>query len=295
MEAKRVRKRGRKPKYPIESISDIRDKFKDNDRIVFTSEGENKPQSNEDYQNKQISFGNLNIVVKEKNETNTDDLREIFRKQAKEKKQDSSDSDETDESPSDSDSDVSHQGEYEIKRITKKKVYKQLTHFTDKTEKGDWPATTDKLCWWCCFPFGTIPIPSVYKYDYYANKFYLKGIFCSWECSKAYTFESNIKHINLLYKLYKTWTGEKDFGRIQKAPQRYVLKDFGGYLTIDEFRNNPYETREIFMSENHQMSYVNQDILEVYTILKKKSKKKYSLSRKIPFNTKNTLLEHIQQ
>ena len=64
------------------------------------------------------------------------------------------------------------------------------------------------------------------------------------------------------------------------APPRYVLKSFGGHMSINEYRKSSHKNRKIFLAENRQMSYIDQDILEIYTEMKKKKEKKLKLVRK---------------
>lgn len=293
----RVRKRGRKPKYPIESISEIRQKFKNNDKVIFSSSNEQSTVIEEDYNKTQVSFGNLNITISETPEIDKEELRNMFRKQAEEIRKKRSESKELDidietlppEEPSESEPESDNEttasiqpvldDNYVYKEVENKRIYKQLYHFREDLHKiKQWPQKTDILCWWCCHSFDTIPIPSVIKYDYNTKKYNLKGIFCSWECSKAYTLENN-RNTCQLYRLYREWTGDRNF-EIQKAPPKLVLKAFGGYMDIEEFRKCPYVKRTIKISSDFNMDYVNQEILEVYTTLEKRHKNKSNLTLK---------------
>ena len=77
----------------------------------------------------------------------------------------------------------------------------------------------------------------------------------------------------------KQWLNKKDVNIIP-APSRYVLKSFGGHLSIDEYRNCKYPSRKFYFSEDNKMSYINQDILEIYTEIERKKVKKEKLVRK---------------
>ncbi len=94
-------------------------------------------------------------------------------------------------------------------------------------------------CWWCCHEFDTTALKLPYKYDYRTEKYDTCGQFCSWSCMKTFTLDKygvtrggqimcNI--VTMRKKLY----GICD--RIRAAPDRYSLKEFGGHLTIKEFR-----------------------------------------------------------
>ena len=93
-------------------------------------------------------------------------------------------------------------------------------------------------CWWCKNKFTTprLGMPE----EYYNDTFYCKGNYCSWECMKASNSDINDLFswkreslINLMYYLtYGT------FKEIKHASHWLTLKEFGGHLTIAEFRKN---------------------------------------------------------
>ena len=93
-------------------------------------------------------------------------------------------------------------------------------------------------CWWCHHIFTTpaIQLPE----DYHNEVFYCIGNFCSFNCAKSYNLNINdnltwkrLSLLNLLY--YKTYSQYVD---ISLAPSWLVLSDYGGTLSINEFRNN---------------------------------------------------------
>ena len=66
------------------------------------------------------------------------------------------------------------------------------------------------------------------------------GQFCSWSCMRAFNMNKNgtdrgSKINEYIAVLHKKTTGR--FKLIKAAPDRYVLKSFGGTISIDEFRN----------------------------------------------------------
>ena len=94
-------------------------------------------------------------------------------------------------------------------------------------------------CWWCCHEIPGEPLHLPYKYDEHRAKFSLMGNFCSWGCMKAFNFDKHgvnqggIISCNIIMmrkKLYGV------LGPIRSAPYRYLLKEFGGPMTIEEFR-----------------------------------------------------------
>ena len=95
-------------------------------------------------------------------------------------------------------------------------------------------------CWWCCHEIEcSEPLQLPHKYDELRNKFCTMGRFCSWSCMKSYNIFSMPSHsmgitcgniILMRKKLYGI------VGDIKSAPSRYSLKEFGGPMTIEEFR-----------------------------------------------------------
>ena len=109
------------------------------------------------------------------------------------------------------------------------------------TTVEEWPRSTEVQCWNCTFAFDTIPIaiPSAYKHGRFMD---CNGVFCSFNCAKRYMFQS-IRHQATLYErcqlltlLHKTVVGHTT--AIKPAPAFQVLKRFGGYMEIDEYRDN---------------------------------------------------------
>ena len=307
VETPRVRKRGRRPKCPVKSISEIREKFKNIDDKVEFSQSSNI--INDKHSQSHVPFGNLNIIVHKPPEIDTTELRKFYKNKEIQKTKEEDDIGYHSPFHSESESEVERKPvnyckkctcgtktveieEIELVKTERKKVNKQLFKFANKLDEcGRWPTTSNSLCWWCCHSYTTVPIPSVINYNERYNKYYLKGLFCSWECAYAFTSE-NCRNFSAIGKLYREWTGDKNMN-VKAAPSRYVLKAFGGHMDISEFRKSPYVDRKIYMSEDNRMSYVNQDILEVYTEMEKKKKKKLKLSRKKPLKHTETLFENM--
>ncbi len=96
-----------------------------------------------------------------------------------------------------------------------------------------------EVCWNCCHHFDNnihgIPLK-------YSNKvFYIYGDFCSLECGARYAFD-NLKNLDFpeIYSninLYNNIIHKKE-EKIEIAPNKLVLKMFGGDKTIDEYRSS---------------------------------------------------------
>ena len=101
-------------------------------------------------------------------------------------------------------------------------------------------------CWWCCHEFEGAPLSMPYKYDERRNKFYTAGNYCSWSCVKSHAIDKHgctkggliCGNITVMRKkMYN------QFGHVKPAPNRYLLKEFGGDMTIEEFREN--QTKDV--------------------------------------------------
>ena len=104
--------------------------------------------------------------------------------------------------------------------------------------QNEYPKKTHVLCYHCCHKFSTQPISLPYKYENY--KFFVKYVFCSWECMKTYNSDMNNSNSCYIYSLIQKLYFEihKKIKYINFAPPKSVLKDFGGTMTINEFRQN---------------------------------------------------------
>ena len=147
---------------------------------------------------------------------------------------------------------------------TRKIQIKYWGNMLDVTSNGSLPSYTNKPCWWCRHLFKTRPIgcPLVYhphkkegvdkerfeeklkaaNISRDGNDFFeTEGYFCSFPCCKAYILSqrNNMKYKDsagllslLMYSIYR----RRDI--IPAAPSWKLLKDYGGHLTIQEFRSS---------------------------------------------------------
>jgi hypothetical protein len=123
-------------------------------------------------------------------------------------------------------------------KMNKKNLKNIMVEFINANMYQEWPDQTNIHCWWCCNQFDGPPctLPEYIRRD----KFYVSGCFCSFNCAASYNFNKNDNNVwerytllNLMYKkLYNL-----PFVKIEMAPPREVLKMFGGYMDIEEFRN----------------------------------------------------------
>lgn len=96
-------------------------------------------------------------------------------------------------------------------------------------------------CWWCCHEFVSTPLSMPFRYDERRNKFHTSGSFCSWSCMKSYAIEKygltkgGLICGNIVMMRKKMFN---QIGPVKPAPNRFRLKEFGGDMTIEEFREN---------------------------------------------------------
>jgi hypothetical protein len=158
-------------------------------------------------------------------------------------------------------------------KMIKKKLKNILYEFINANNDKVWPEKTNIYCWWCCHPFNCMPcaLPEYYKKD----KFYVNGCFCSFNCTASYNFSKNDDNVwerySLLNLMYKKMY-DKKFIKINLAPPREILKIFGGYMNIDEFRENSYKNEKTFVVINPPLISIIPKIEENVNNITKNSK-----------------------
>jgi len=125
----------------------------------------------------------------------------------------------------------------DLQKIMRKNIRK-IKYSFDNNRK--WLCKSNVHCLWCCHKFDNIPIAIPKKVC--GDTFHLFGYFCSFNCAASYIFETSVlasnkwEYYSLLCLLQKKITGDKIYKKINFAPPRECLKMFGGFLSIDEFR-----------------------------------------------------------
>lgn len=127
--------------------------------------------------------------------------------------------------------------------------------------------TKNTKCWWCKYTFDTIAVQL--PENYYNNTFFCIGNFCSYNCCKSYNLDLNdnliYKRESLLNLLY--FMTYSIYIPIKAAPHWIALEDFGGNLSIKQFRENfiantqdflilhpPLITRQMQIEESYVMN-----------------------------------------
>jgi hypothetical protein len=103
-----------------------------------------------------------------------------------------------------------------------------------------------RWCWWCCHDFpNNTPLSLPVAYDSKTDLFTTFGCFCSFECMKAYNHYENNSQKNNQYMLisfmYSKANPHAPFTRVGCAPPRQCLIEFGGDMSIDQFRETSRE------------------------------------------------------
>lgn len=157
-------------------------------------------------------------------------------------------------------------------------------------------------CWWCKNSFNTPNV--VLPEQYFNGTFYCIGNFCSYNCSKAYNIDINDTNIwkresliNLMY--YMTYNRFKE---IEPSPSWLILKEFGGFMLINDFRKNfetnnseyillypPLISRQMQIEESYKKTNVTGPVNKLDKLFF--SENNYSLKRSKPVETSQLNLE----
>jgi hypothetical protein len=132
--------------------------------------------------------------------------------------------------------------------------------YFDKNQYNPTHNKNNSHCHWCCHPIVGNVYGLPYNYDTLNDTYYIIGSFCSFQCVNAYNFSINsgsdkVWEINSWIQMIANRSGIKEI--IRPAPSRYLLKMFGGNLTIEEFRNAHLNNDKTFMLNIPPMIAIN--------------------------------------
>lgn len=102
------------------------------------------------------------------------------------------------------------------------------------------PLSTTIACYQCSHQFSNEPIGVPVRYDRNQKKYYIEGVFCSFNCCARYIFDhykDPTEPYSLLQMLHKDINNADTISNIPLAPPRETLKLFGGNLSIEEYRD----------------------------------------------------------
>jgi hypothetical protein len=109
-----------------------------------------------------------------------------------------------------------------------------------------------------------------YKHDELRNKFYTAGNYCSWSCMKSHAIDKygvnrgSIVCGNIIVMRKKMYN---QIGSVKCAPNRFTLKEFGGDLTIEAFRENL--TRDVTEAKPVETTPVINNVIPIISNTKK--------------------------
>jgi hypothetical protein len=107
-------------------------------------------------------------------------------------------------------------------------------------EKIEWPTCTDICCWYCCHDFKSQPVCIPANHNQLERHFEVFGIFCSWNCAKAYiqqSYSSESSEQLMWMRIMAQQVFHTTLKQFHAAPPRIFLQMFGGHLTIEQFRH----------------------------------------------------------
>lgn len=182
------------------------------------------------------------------------------------------------------------------KLVLNNNINKIITHFMNFNK--------NTKCWWCknCFNSSPIQLPE----DYYNETFFCIGHFCSFSCMKSYNLDINDSLlwkreslINLLY--YMTYSEYKE---INHAPHWITLEEFGGNLSINQFRENsvintkeylvlhpPLVSRQMQIEESYKLNKLKEVPIDKVNKIYSEIDSEYAIKRKNPIQLNQLNLE----
>lgn len=112
-----------------------------------------------------------------------------------------------------------------------------------KTGVFDLTKPTSIKCFWCRHSFDNLPCTCPIQYDKVHNRYETDGVFCSYHCIVAYIYDSpnNIRYrdsLHLLMHMHEQTFGFYPKTNINPAPSWQLLEDYGGHMTIQQFRDS---------------------------------------------------------
>ena len=135
-------------------------------------------------------------------------------------------------------------------------------------------------CFWCCHSIDNHMAYSMpYNYDAVNDNYFVFGSFCSLQCANAYNFSvhgssDKVWEINSWIQMLAKRYGFTN--TIRPAPSRYLLKMFGGNLTIEEFREAHLNSDKTYILNIPPMISINSssEILNTSYLAKMSENKK---------------------
>tara|TARA_B100000035_G_scaffold315414_1_gene335933 strand:- start:4478 stop:5278 length:801 start_codon:yes stop_codon:yes gene_type:complete len=235
------KKRGRKKKWETTP-------FKNNyntegvDNLVFE---ETAVLNKEKYSTNALNFGNLCIEVHDKNAAISETIHEYF----------------NNHKPS-TDCDIILSSDEEDTCDIKKETSLKLKMYTNNKTEQEINKKTVIRCYNCHHSFENAPFFLPIDHCSKLDRYKLFGNFCSPNCVKSYCMNNKVFE-NKLYivgQFYRRLFGPNF--RINPAQNILCLKEYGGNLTIDEYRKFFYKnSRYSIKNINCKIIYINSNVI----------------------------------
>jgi hypothetical protein len=165
--------------------------------------------------------------------------------------------------------------------------------------------TKNTKCWWCrnTFESPAVELPE----DYYNNTFFCTGNFCSYNCMKSYNLDLNdtltSKKESLMNLMYFLTYSEYKY--IVPAPHWMALEEYGGTLTILQFRENsiintkeylilhpPLISRKMQIEESYKMNKLKEVPIDKVNKIYSDIDSEYTIKRNKPVQSTQLTLEN---
>jgi hypothetical protein len=159
-----------------------------------------------------------------------------------------------------------------MNKIKEKQNYQTtlLKDYKNLNKEKRRPTETHIHCWWDSHVFKGNPIGI--PYDYKSGLYYIYGNFCSPECAAAHLFKENLsntekyRRYEMLHEYYHKITGTYNMGeRIELAPDKIILKIFGGILNIEQYR-------KLLKNAEKKLNVLNTPMISITPILEVENK-----------------------
>ena len=168
--------------------------------------------------------------------------------------------------------------------------YESNSYFMNDAENISYDTNTDyqttysntnnnSHCFWCCHTIDSVVYSMPYNYDTINDSYFVFGSFCSLQCVNAYNFSvhgssDKVWEINSWIQMLGKRYGFTN--TIRPAPSKYLLKMFGGNLTIEEFREVHLKSDKTYILNIPPMISINSssEILNTSYLAKMSENKK---------------------
>jgi hypothetical protein len=101
-------------------------------------------------------------------------------------------------------------------------------------QQSEYPAGT--ACFWCCHTFSWKSIVSPTHYDMYTNQYTAEGHFCSPECALSSIYDDVRLTDAQCWLRQSLLLAMYNLNNVVRAPDKRVLRLFGGTLSIEQYR-----------------------------------------------------------